>query len=76
MPPPPALKKKAGTKNPPIFSQEYLIQNHGKEGVRDRCKSSMVFSLFCFCSGKNIDNNSGYIILLCNQIDLTRNPTN
>jgi translocating chain-associated membrane protein 1 len=30
MPPPPAaLKKKAGTKNPPIFSQEYLIQNHG-----------------------------------------------
>jgi len=31
MPPPPAaLKKKAGTKNPPIFSQEYLIQNHGK----------------------------------------------
>jgi translocating chain-associated membrane protein 1 len=30
MPPPPALKKKSGTKNPPIFSQEYLIQNHGK----------------------------------------------
>jgi len=30
MPPPPALKKKLGTKNPPIFSQEYLIQNHGK----------------------------------------------
>ncbi|CAF1161084.1 unnamed protein product [Adineta ricciae] len=30
MPPPPtALKKKTGTKNPPIFSQEYLIQNHG-----------------------------------------------
>lgn len=30
MPPPPAaLKKKAGTKNPSIFSQEYLIQNHG-----------------------------------------------
>jgi hypothetical protein len=34
MPPPPALKKKAGTKNPPIFSQEYLIQNHGKEGSK------------------------------------------
>lgn len=30
MPPPPALKKKTGTKNPPFFSQEYLIQNHGK----------------------------------------------
>jgi hypothetical protein len=30
MPPPPALKKKSGTKNPPILSQEYLIQNHGK----------------------------------------------
>ncbi|CAF5037338.1 unnamed protein product, partial [Rotaria sp. Silwood1] len=28
MPPPPALKKKSGTKNPPMFSQEYLIQNH------------------------------------------------
>ncbi|CAF1430899.1 unnamed protein product [Rotaria sordida] len=29
MPPPPALKKKSATKNPPMFSQEYLIQNHG-----------------------------------------------
>ena len=30
MPAPPALKKKSGSKNPPIFSQEYLIQNHGE----------------------------------------------
>jgi len=29
MPTPLALKKKSGSKNPPIFSQEYLIQNHG-----------------------------------------------
>lgn len=29
MPVPPALKKKNASKNPTIFSQEYLIQNHG-----------------------------------------------
>ncbi|CAF0763895.1 unnamed protein product [Didymodactylos carnosus] len=29
MAPPAGLKKKSGVKNPPIFSQEYLIQNHG-----------------------------------------------
>lgn len=30
MPPPPAALKKKASKNVPILSQEYFIQNHGK----------------------------------------------
>lgn len=41
MPVPPALKKKSGTKSPPIFSQEYLIQNHGDIA----CGILMIFAL-------------------------------
>jgi hypothetical protein len=43
MPPPPALKKKTGTKNPPILSQEYLIQNHGKNKVFNNKKIDIEF---------------------------------